>query len=77
MEMGINLARGRKLATAESTVLAKGGDFAVMPTTIPVEDIISNVEACTCDEIHSEDFLLHQAFKEQPIPSRGDSSELK
>ena len=38
---------------------------------------MSNVEACICGEIHSEDFLLRQAFKEQPIASRGDSSEMK
>ncbi|PSN36061.1 hypothetical protein C0J52_23079 [Blattella germanica] len=35
----INPARSRKLATAESTVLAKGGNFVVMPTMIPVEDM--------------------------------------
>lgn len=40
----VNLSK-HNLSEEERLVLTKGGNFAVSPNTIPVEDIIANVEA--------------------------------
>lgn len=50
-----------QLSENETTVLAKGANFAVIPSTIPTEDIIANIEAgirhvsgCAAEEIRRE-----------------------
>ncbi|PSN31251.1 hypothetical protein C0J52_26176, partial [Blattella germanica] len=68
----VNLSK-RILTTAETSLLEKGGNYAVTPEKIPIEDIIANLESAigyiptnAAEEIRNETTrILHKAKRPQ------------
>ena len=77
----VNLS-DRQLTEEECSVLAKGANFAIVPDTVPVEEIISNVESSirnlpqdVADEIRTE--AARVLSKAKPPKSNLTSNEKK